>query len=128
TLLASGRAVYNFTVNQAGGYIVSAIVNAPNTAQNSFYVNIDAEPADPQNIWEIPVTMGFMSRSVGFGGSLSPQVFNLQPGNHQLIVRGREANTQLSTITISPVGAQLDLVPLSVGLVSLNGFGPVGHS
>src|SRR5205085_9954819 len=76
----------------------------------------------------ITVTTGVMSRSVGVGGSPSHEVFNLQFGNHQLLVRSREPNTQLRPITISPVGAQLDLVPLSVGLVSLNGFGLVGRS
>jgi len=31
-----------------------------------------------------------------------PKVFSLSQGSHQLIIRGREANTQLQSITILP--------------------------
>jgi len=52
-----GRAAYVFTVTNAGNYIITGTVNAPDGGANSCYVNIDAEPADPTMIWDIPVTL-----------------------------------------------------------------------
>ncbi len=112
-LSSGGRATYLLTVPNAGDYTISAVVDAPNTAADSFFVNIDAEPTDPLTIWDIrPPTSGFESRTVGWRGNGtfdSPQfpvkVFNLSAGVHQLIIRGREGNAQLRTITIVPAAA-----------------------
>ncbi len=109
TVSTGGRAVYNFTIVNAGDYTVSALVNAPNTAADSFFVNIDADPTDPTMIWDVPLTSGLEERVVSWRGNgtfdsaqFTPKVFNLSAGTHQLIVRGREGNCQLGTITIAP--------------------------
>lgn len=87
--------------------MISAIVNAPSTAANSFYVNIDSQPTDPTMIWDVPATSGFTNLLVSWRGSgtdtnnqFVPEVFNLYAGAHQLIIRGREAGAQLANITI----------------------------
>jgi len=107
-----GRAVYTFTVTNTGSYFISANVDAPRDEANSFFVNIDAEPTDPTMIWDIlPFTTGFESRVVswrGNGAFDAPQytnaLFNLSAGTpHQLIIRGREANTLLGRITLLKV-------------------------
>ncbi|HKS37349.1 MAG TPA: Ig-like domain-containing protein, partial [Verrucomicrobiae bacterium] len=102
-----GRAAYTFTVSTAGDYLVSVMVNAPNDSANSLFVNIDAEPADPTMIWDIPIASGLTERTVAWRGSgtfdnaqFAPKVFSLSAGTHTLIVRGREANCQLGNITI----------------------------
>jgi hypothetical protein len=111
-----GRAVYTFSVPTTGDYLISAQVNAPNTLANSFYVNIDANPTDPVMIWDTAVTTGFSSQTVSWRGNINPngvpgadqftpKVFNLTQGTHQLIILGREGNTQLGAITISPATA-----------------------
>jgi hypothetical protein len=107
TLATGGRATYTFSVPQAGDYTVIGIVNAPDDASNSFYVNIDAEPQDPTSIWHIPLTTGFESRTVSWQGTgtwdqpaLVPKHFNLTPGQHQLIIVGREAGTMLDRLMI----------------------------
>jgi len=104
-----GRAAYAFTISTPGDYLVSAQVNAPNDGANSLFVNIDAEPADPTMIWDIPITSGLIERTVAWRGTgtfdsaqFAPKVFNLSAGTHTLIVRGREANCQLGSITIRP--------------------------
>jgi hypothetical protein len=104
-----GRAAYNFLIGTAGDYVVSAQVNAPNDSADSFFVNIDAEPTDPEMIWDIPLTSGLAPRTVSWRGDgtydnaqFAPKVFNLSAGMHTLIVRGREANCQLGTITLAP--------------------------
>lgn len=107
TLAASGRAVYGFTVTNAGSYLVAASVNAANAGANSLFINVDAEPTDPTSIWDIPTTTGFENRTVAWRGTgtdtasqFNPKVFTLSAGTHQLIVRGREANVQLSQFSI----------------------------
>ena len=93
-----------------------ALVDAPSTDNNSLYVNIDAPPADPTMIWDIPVTTGLTSQTVSWRGNgtvstnnpsgmtaqYAPKVFSLSAGTHQLTVRGREGQVQLGTITIAP--------------------------
>jgi hypothetical protein len=99
-----GRAAYVFTVTNAGNYIITGTVNAPDGGANSCYVNIDAEPADPTMIWDIPVTSGFESRIVSWRGNgtlESPKVFYLTTGSHTMIVRGREAGLELDKFEIS---------------------------
>jgi len=83
------------------------MVNAPDIAHNSLYVNIDAQPTDPAMIWQIPLTAGMESRIVSWQGAgtwdnpqFVPEVFSLTAGNHQLIIRGREMNTQFGNISI----------------------------
>jgi regulation of enolase protein 1 (concanavalin A-like superfamily) len=106
-----GRAAYTFTVGTAGTYVIKALVNAPDTGANSFFVNIDAEPQAPGMIWDISaLTSGFEWRAVSWRGTgtstsnqFAPVIFSLQPGDHQVIIRGREANAQLQSLTIVPV-------------------------
>src|SRR6266487_6145807 len=58
-LAGGGRAIFSFTLTNAGTYALICSVNASNTEANSIYVDIDREPQDPQTIWNIPVTTGF---------------------------------------------------------------------
>lgn len=106
-----GRASYLFTVTNPGEYIVSANVNAPDDAHNSFFIDIDSEPTAPTMIWDIVrYTNGFQSRTACWRGNgtfdkpqFSPILFTLYTGIHELVIRGREVNTFLSTITILQV-------------------------
>jgi hypothetical protein len=108
-----GVAIYALRISEAGSYTVAANVNAPDEGANSFYVNIDAMPTDPTMIWDITVTGGFVSQTASWRGNgsntapqYSPQVFSLSAGVHQLYVVGREANTELGQITVSPYSAR----------------------
>ena len=111
-LSTGGRAVYRFTVPASGTYAISALVNAPNTGADSFYVNIDGEPTDPYMVWDVsPLTSGFEMRWVSWRGSgtfaaseFSPKVFTLSAGQHSLIIIGREANVALDRLEIRAVG------------------------
>ena len=114
-----GRVAYSFTVVNAGNYVIRALVNAPNDGNNSFFLNLDGEPLAPMMIWDIPLTTGFEQRMVSWRGNgtdvnsqFLPKIFSLGAGAHQLIVRGREANTQLQSLSIlwhpaSPAGVRL---------------------
>ncbi len=105
-----GRAAYTFNVDTAGSYVVRALVNAPNSGQNSFYVAVDAQPTNPANIWDVDVTDGFEQRTVSWRGSggvsnneFDPIVFALTAGQHTLAIVGREANTQIDRIWLEQV-------------------------
>jgi hypothetical protein len=117
-----GRASYPFTLTGTGDYQIQAFVNGTSTLSNSFYLNIDAEPQDPAMIWDIyPVTTGFVNRFVSWRGSgaedsneFQPKIFHLTAGTHQVIIRGREADTQLDRFTILKLPAPpqgLQVVP-----------------
>ena len=107
-IASGGRATYSFTITNAGDYVIQVYVNAPSLTENSFYLNIDAEPQDPNMAWDIlPPSSGFENRIVSWRGNgtadaneIVPKIFNLTQGAHQLIIRGREANTQLDRFTI----------------------------
>jgi hypothetical protein len=51
----------------------------------------------------------------------------LTAGNHQLIIRGKDPNVQLSSLTISPAYPVVKLQILS-GSVLVSGVGPIGNS
>ena len=118
-----GRAAYNFSITNSGSYVIRALVNAPDLTANSFYLNIDAEPQDPAMAWDInPVTAGFEERLVSWRGDgtseadqFVPQVFRLGAGTHQLIIRGREANAVLQSLTL----LQLPSPPQSMRIVAI---------
>jgi hypothetical protein len=106
-----GVAVYNFTitnaVNTGTNFVVQVLINAPSTAANSLYVNIDGQPQDPGMIWDVPITAGFVQKYVSWRGNgttdnnqFNPKVFSLTAGPHQLIIVGREANVQLQSFSI----------------------------
>jgi len=103
-----GKAVFNFTITNAGQYLLRAMVNAPGEDANSFYVNMDAPPEDPAMIWDIDVTSGFEERTVSWRGNgtpesdeIVPKRFQLSAGPHKLLIVGREP-AELKRITLQP--------------------------
>ena len=118
--LTGGRAVYRFDVTSAGEYAVVAVVDAPTEGNNSFFVNVNAEPLDPASVWHIPVTSGFQVRTASWQGSgtwdspqFVPKYFNLPVGVSEVIILGREGNTKLRSISL--VKRPLPPDQLSVG-------------
>lgn len=104
-----GIAVYGVTLADAGTYKVATTVNAPNTSQNSYFVEWNVEPGN-ENIWDIiSLTSGTQARDVSARGEtgtfdapqFDPQTWNLSAGNHILVVRGREPTVNLATITVT---------------------------
>lgn len=109
TDLSGGRAVYSFNVTTADEYSIAAVVDTAGEDRNSFFVNIDAEPLVPQSVWHVPVTDGFEVRTVSWQGAgtpaspeLVPKYFYLEPGTHEVIVRGREMHAKLASIALIP--------------------------
>jgi hypothetical protein len=135
TLVGSGKATYPFTIVKSGTYVISANVYAPSTSENSFYVNIDAEPTDPAMIWNVAVSTGFTNRNVSWQGNgtsnnpqYNPRVFALSAGLHQLIIRGKEPNTKLQALTITPANATLEMAKMPGNVYLLSGLAPIGRT
>ena len=95
-----GRAAYGFSLSTSGNYAVAAMVYAPSSDSDSLFVNIDAEPTTNM-IWNIPDYAGLTNEVVTWGTSTTPQVWSLNAGTHQLIIRGREAGVKVGHIIIS---------------------------
>ena len=102
-----GKAIYNFTITNAGNYVILGMVNAEEETMNSFFVNVDAQPDDLM-IWDIDLTKGFEERTVNWrgngaadSGEFVPKRFKLSAGAHKLIIMGREP-AQLKSISIRP--------------------------
>ena len=102
-----GKAVFSFTLTNAGTYLLVGLANATEESMNSFFVNVDAQPDDLM-IWDLDLTNGFEERTVNWRGNGSsesgefvPKRFKLAAGAHKLIIVGREP-TQLKSISIRP--------------------------
>ena len=107
-----GRAAYRFNVTTPGRYVVKMVTNASSDGSNSVFINIDGEPTNPNMIWDIPVTQGFQERTASWRGTgtpdspqYAPRVFTLFAGQHELIIRGREQETQADRVEIVLVEA-----------------------
>jgi hypothetical protein len=107
---SGGRAAYDFNVSSGGSYAIEAMVNAPVTGTNSFWVNVDAEPLDPVMVWNVEPTAGFEQRWVTWHNGTSeasylhaPQVFALAAGYHTLVIRGRDPGAKLRSLSIVKV-------------------------
>ncbi|MEM3113424.1 MAG: DUF4215 domain-containing protein, partial [Candidatus Pacearchaeota archaeon] len=105
----NARATYTFNLTEAGTYIISAYVDAPSTFENSFLINIDSDPIEPTNVWDIyPYpTLGFKLRNVSWRGNglpdsnqFVPKNFSLNQGVHQIRLWGREPNTRIDNFTL----------------------------
>lgn len=118
TLTNSGKAEYVIDIPEDGNYIVKAVVDAPSTASNSYYINFDSENVSSEQVWDINLTSGLAERQVSWRGTgtvdenqFDPKIFNLTAGEHTLILRGREANTIVDKFTIEKVTEEEDPDP-----------------
>lgn len=123
TLSSGGRAVYTFSVPTSGTYTVATIVNAPSDGENSLYINIDADPTDPQMVWDIPITSGSQSRTAAWRGNgtpeanqFTPKYFTLSAGQHTLVVVGREANVSLFSFAVQSAAPLKPVPPTNIQL------------
>jgi hypothetical protein len=114
-----GRAVYEFTITNAGKYAILATVQAPDAAANSFFVGIDQEPQDPASVWEFPAKSEFAKLLVTSRGDTSPSghAYALSEGKHQLIIRGSGANARLDRLSIVRVPESPPAPPANLRIV-----------
>jgi hypothetical protein len=118
-----GRAIYRFTITNAGSFVILARVLSPQSATNAFYVNVDREPEEPAMVWDVPRLNEFTNQLVSWrqdpacvNAVFTRKVFALDAGEHQLIIRGGGGGIQLDRFSIirlpsPPRGLQFSAVP-----------------
>jgi hypothetical protein len=108
SLVNGGFLIFRFQVAEPGEYGILAEVDAPGLSANSFFVSINDEPLDPASIWDIPLTSGFQDRVVSWRGTRGtetvpehPQAFfDLEAGEHELNIVGREGGVRLRKLMV----------------------------
>ena len=53
---SGGKAVFSFSITNAGNYVFEALVTAPDDNSNSFFLNVDAMPTD-EMIWDFEIIL-----------------------------------------------------------------------
>lgn len=132
-LEAGGRATYRFDIINEGDYVIQATAYAPGFSQRALGVNIDAEPKEPDMVWNVPLTSGFERQLVSWTGQgncnsaeFSPKVFHLGGGAHQLIIRGRDPNVLLDSVRIVVFPQAVTLPATNINSVSASLQGQAG--
>ncbi len=97
-LTNGGKAVYSFTNQTAGQYVVQAVVETP--TKGCLFLNIDAEPTETEMKCMIPVSSA-LGTNVVRAVDGSEKYFLLTNGVHQLIVRGTDPNVKLWSVLVS---------------------------
>ena len=117
---AGGQALFDFNVTVEGDYLVQGKVGFLDGGSNSFFVNIDAQPSSTMQFTSADFTPGgranrYVTWPTPFN---SPTVFHLTTGVHQLVLRGREADTEVESWTIATVPPLTSVV--DTGLYNIN--------
>lgn len=120
----SGLAVYGFSLSLTSVVQVTCYISATNTANNSWFVDMDQIPAGDQTVWDITnLTSGFEYRLINKRGTgtfavpqYSPMQWSLAAGQHYIVFQGREANTQIKNIAlnITPQASVMNVGTLNV--------------
>lgn len=133
-----GRARARFTIPSTGDYTMTINVNVPSVTEDTIFVEIDGEPATPDDIADLyPPTVGVETKVVthrGTGSYNSPQfnpmTWTLSAGEHTVYFRGREP-CELDSVAIvavsgadttppTPDPATWETVPFSEGSSSIS--------
>lgn len=100
---------FTFT-NVAGVYKVKIAATSPSDSANSLFVNFNAMPLSPTNIWDMPTNVVVTTNYVGqrAGGTFDANQFpvfawDLPAGTNQLFVLGREAGVRVYHVEVEQV-------------------------
>jgi hypothetical protein len=109
----SGYARYDFYVTTPGAYYLSVKILARDTNTNSFWVGLDSELAQNNDLYTYDATLSssYMADPVsrrGSGGPTHetnqniPMTWNLSSGSHSVYFYGRELGTRLDSVMLVP--------------------------
>ena len=122
---SGGDLEFRFNAPITADYQVSALLDCSDSASNSFYINIDAQPIDPTMIWDVPITNSnyyLERRTASWRGNATggspPQFYPKRSGildaveNTPFVIRGCEANAIIGPLTIG-ISATWKMQPVS---------------
>lgn len=92
---SAGSASINFAVRQTGNYRIWALVDAPNTNDNGFYLNLTTTTSGFRE-FDVPVTLGFEWRMLQ---NFTVNLTNNQ--NHTLQIRQRKDGAKIKKLVVT---------------------------
>lgn len=98
-----GMLIVPLRVKQAGRYLLSATVRAPNPQSDSLYVNVSGRGFQlPQAQWLLRVNPSWQRQTAGFGRANEPSPLDLPAGDCLLIIQTRETDVAIQTLYLAP--------------------------
>ena len=118
----SGPSLVYFSLASIQTCRIAGSVNAPSDSANSFYIDVDADPAgSATKQWHLNLTTGYESQYARWGVFdnpdlyASPKNWPLSTGNHILYIRQRESGTLIQSVTFNTLAPPVNLMAVSVG-------------
>ncbi len=116
----TGYALLGFSSPSNGYYYFTASARGTNTANDSFYFQVDSSPNYPSNIWDIiPTTTNTQFRTVGARGAGSPttpdyptNIFYLTSGDHWAAFWYREPYAGVSNVVLNSFNTNSGTAPV----------------
>ena len=95
-----GSVTFDLDVSVAGNYRILGKVNAPATANSSFYLKLDQKPL---LLWDFAANQAAYTYDIADAvqGVGTAHILNLTPGKHKVEVRQREEQTKLDTMIVT---------------------------
>ena len=93
-----GQAEYTFNIPQSGNYVIWGLVIAENDSNDSFFVAVDEGDFA---LWDTKQGAVWTWDQVNSRYEADPVFFNLEAGEHSLVIKQREDGTRLDRILIT---------------------------
>lgn len=130
TMTVSTGTAMPINVTTAGQFNLIGSVNAPNTGENSLWIDFDRDPAsDDTRAWDLVVGTAFGNQTATWRGAnaktsndpstaqFNPKAWALTAGAHTLYIDAREVGTQIQSVQF--VTAPAPLAPMGFHSLTL---------
>jgi hypothetical protein len=104
-----GTVSYQFSVPQAGNYVIWGRVLAVNGLDDSFFVSVDG---GSDALWDTQIATAWVWDRVSHRNGADPMTYYLQAGSHTLLIKQREDGTKIDKILIT---ADMGYIPVGMG-------------
>ncbi|TAA41836.1 carbohydrate binding domain-containing protein [Corallincola spongiicola] len=101
TNIEANRAELLFSVPQSGLYALKATTYAPNTAADSFYIEVND---GPRQIWDINNASYYEEMDVNYRNEASEVTIDISAGQHKITVYVREDGARLDRFRLVRIG------------------------
>lgn len=106
------RAEYEFVVPVTGDWLLRGLIQSPNNAGDSFWIELDGNQAGGDvYLWDTsPVGAGYVWDFMNNRNGANPVVLNLSSGPHTITVFGRDDGTRLDRLELESVRPRVTLL------------------
>ena len=100
TATGAGSMIFSVMFPESGDYIIWGRVLAPDGDSDSFFIDIDVDA--PGTIWDVqPGKAWVWDEAMWREPAQNPVIFTISEGIHDIVIKTREADTQLDKIFIT---------------------------